>query len=121
MEEVLKRQLKYIKETKVHKDPMGYNWITYLWVMILSLWGGTANTIRRIKEGYTAHFSISEWLGDAVIAGFLGLLTFYLCEYANTTKPLNAVLVGIAAHQGTRGLVLLEKLIYKKLKKEIDT
>jgi len=100
-----------------YKDPTNYSLVTYLWVLILSLWGGTAHTIRKVKMGIINHFSISEWIGDMVISGFLGVITFYLCEYANIVAPLNAVLVGIAAHQGTRGIVLLEKWAFSKIKK----
>ena len=103
-----------------HKDPTNYSLFTYLWVLVLSLWGGTAHTIRKIREGVIKHFSFSEWIGDMVISGFLGVVTFYLCEYANIVAPLNAVFVGIAAHQGTRGIAMLEKIIAKKIGVKAD-
>jgi len=103
-----------------HKDPTNYNILTYLWVMILSLWGGTAHTVRKLRTGVIKHFSLSEWVGDMVISGFLGVVTFYLCEYANVSPPLNAVLIAVSAHQGTRGIVTLEKYIAKKLGVSVD-
>jgi len=99
-----------------HKDHSNYSWITYLWIMVLSIWGGTAHTIRKVRMGIIKHFSISEWIGDMVIASFLGIITFYLCEYANIQAPLNAVFIAISAHQGTRGIALLEKYIFEKFK-----
>ncbi|BCD59639.1 MULTISPECIES: phage holin family protein [unclassified Nitratiruptor] len=103
-----------------HKDPTNYSFFTYLWVLALSLWGGTAHTIRKIRNGTIKHFSLSEWIGDMVISGFLGVITFYLCEYAGIEQPLTAALVGISAHQGTRGISALEKYIAKKIGVKLD-
>ena len=109
------------KDNKMpNKSPENYDWVTYLWILIISLWGGTAHTIRKLRSGVIKHFSISEWIGDMVIAGFLGVMTFYICEYANIETPINAVLIGIASHQGTKGIIAMEKYISKKLGFSID-
>ncbi|BAF69596.1 phage holin family protein [Nitratiruptor sp. SB155-2] len=104
----------------MHKDPTNYSLLTYAWVLLLSIWGGTAHTIRKIRTGALKRFSFSEWIGDIVISGFLGVITFYLCEYANIVQPLSAALVGIAAHQGTRGISALETYIAKKIGVRLD-
>ena len=89
--------------------------ITWLWVMGLSIWGGTAHHIRKIKDGTIARFSIAEWLGDMVISGFIGLITYYFCLYSCFNEALTAALVGISAHQGTRGITLLERIVLDKV------
>ena len=95
----------------MNKSPLDYSWLTYLWIGVLSVLGGTAQTIRRIRSKKLKHFSISEWIGDVIVAGFLGVITFYLCEYSGIEQPLTAALVGIASHQGTKGLMALEQLL----------
>jgi hypothetical protein len=102
-------------EPMPHKDPTNYDVLTYVWVLVLSVWGGTAHTIRKIRDGHIKRFSLSEWVGDVTISGFLGVITFYLCEYGGIEQPLTAAIVGISAHQGTRGIVTLEHYIAKKL------
>jgi len=98
-----------------HKDPTNYSLLTYLWVLLLSIWGGITHHIRKVKSGALVRFSLSELVGDLFISGFLGVMTFYLCEYAQMDKLLTAFLVGISSHMGTRGLMMLEDLAAKKL------
>ena len=98
-------------------DPTNYGLITYMWILILSAWGGTAHNIRKIREGDLKRFSITEWIGDMVVAGFIGVITFYLCEYAHFEPVLTAAVVGITSHQGTRGIILLERAILKRIVK----
>jgi len=97
-----------------HNDPSNYSIITYIWVLILSLWGGITHHIKKIKTGVIARFSFSELVGDLFISGFIGVMTFYLCEYAAMDKMLTAFLVGISSHMGTRGLMMLEEVAAKK-------
>jgi hypothetical protein len=99
----------------MEKDPTNYGILTYLWVLILSIWGGTAHTIRKVRAGAIDRFSLSEWIGDCVISGFLGVITFWLCEYGELNQLLTAAIVGISAHQGTRGIMVLEKYIAQKI------
>lgn len=95
-------------------SPENYSLITYMWVIGLSILGGTAHNIAKLRNGTLTRFSIPEWIGDIVIAGFIGLITFYLCEYAKFPQELTAAFVGISAHMGTRAIVMFEKILFKK-------
>jgi len=103
-----------------HKDPGNYPLLTYLWVLALSVWGGVVNNIRKVKNGTLKRFSLAELIGDIAISGFIGVMTFYLCEYAGFEELLTAFLVGITSHMGTKGLSVLEDLAAKKLGIAID-
>lgn len=92
-----------------------FDWFTYAWIAFLSIFGGTAYNIKKLKQGDLKRFSISEWVGDITIAGFIGLITFYLCQYSGFEEPLTGAIVGIAAHQGTRGISILESIVFEKL------
>ena len=102
-----------------HKDPTTYNWITYLWVLALSVWGGVTHNIRKLRKGVIARFSLSELVGDVAISGFIGVLTFWLCEAAGFNQLWSAFLIGITSHMGTRGLMALEDIAAKKMGAEI--
>ena len=103
-----------------HKDPGNYPLLTYIWVLALSIWGGVVNNIRKIKNGTLKRFSLAELVGDVFISGFIGVMTFYLCEYAAFNSLLTAFLVGITSHMGTKGLSVLEDLAAKKLGVAVD-
>lgn len=103
-----------------HKDPSNYPMITYIWVIALSVWGGIVHHIKKVKSGAVNRFSFSELIGDIFISGFIGVMTFYLCEYGGFDQMLTAFLVGISSHMGTRGLMMLEELAAKKLGMSVE-
>lgn len=89
-------------------------YITYLWVIGVSLWGGVVSYFEK-KEPFSwvnlfAHLSSSS---------FAGLMTFFLCQYGNVPGPLTGVFCGLAAHMGTPALIKLVKRL-KPVKQFID-
>lgn len=96
---------------------MNNDFFVYLYVFVLSIFGGTAYNIRKIKEGILLRFSLSEWAGDIVISAFIGYLTFCFCQFYKMEMTISSVLIGISAHQGTRAIVLFEEIVFDYLKK----
>ncbi|MCK5295166.1 MAG: phage holin family protein [Arcobacteraceae bacterium] len=96
---------------------MNEDFIVYFWVLLLSIVGGTAHHIRKIKAGIIERFSFAEWFGDIFISAFVGYLTYCLCKYYEIPSELTAVFIGISSHLGTRAIILLEDIIYDKVKK----
>jgi hypothetical protein len=92
------------------KDPTHYAWITYVWVIALAMLGGVVNFSRKVREGVTRRFNISEFIGEVVTSAFAGLITFWLCEWSEVHPLLTAALVGIAGHMGSRAIFKLEQL-----------
>lgn len=97
------------------KDPFNYAVMTYAWVLLISIWGGTAAFIRKVKTRAGGHFSIAEWVGECVISGFVGIITFWLCEQAEIPRLYSAALIAITAHMGSRAILLGERLICKQI------
>lgn len=91
------------------KDPTNYSMITYLWVIVLSAWGGTVNFMRKRKSGEARPFNIAELTGEVFTSGFAGVLTFWLCEAAGISPLITAALVGISGHMGGRAIFRLER------------
>lgn len=98
-------------------DPQNYSIFTYLWVIILATWGGVTHNIRKIRSGELQRFSIAELAGDISISGFIGIMTFWLCQYAKIDPMLSAVLIGISSHMGTRAILPFEKAFGKWIEK----
>ena len=97
-----------------------YSTVTIIWVFILSLLGGVANYFRKVSGGVIKRFSIAELVGDLFISGFVGFITFLLCDSAGFDVKLTAAIVGISGHMGSRAIFLLERLINKKVNKIVD-
>lgn len=95
------------------KDPNNYTWITYAWVVGLSVLGGIASFWRKMREGVVRRFNITELIGEIFIAMFTGVVTFYLCESSGITQPMTSALVALSAHMGSRALYFLEKKFEK--------
>jgi hypothetical protein len=93
------------------KDPTTYSMITYAWVVGLSCWGGVVNYLRKVREGHTARFSFTEFVGELVTSGFVGVVTFWLCEMADLSQLLSAAFIGIAGHMGSRAIFTIEQAL----------
>ena len=96
-----------------------YPVVTYFMVLFLAFWGGIAGYAHKLKTNLTKRFSISELVGELVISGFVGVITFYLCEYMRFPPPLTGACVGIAGHMGSRFIFLVEKQVMNKLEKNL--
>jgi len=84
----------------------GYSWVTYVWVIGLSCAGGC---VRYLNKSPTA-FSIFILIRDVVTAGFMGLITFWLCQWTNISGPLSAVLIATSGLMGNHATRELEAL-----------
>lgn len=92
------------------KDPFGYPFLTYLWVVSLSCVGGAVRYLNTATK-----MSWLVLLRDVFTAGFAGLLTFWLCEWTNVQGPLAAVLIATSGLMGTRALKEVENLYRSRL------
>lgn len=101
------------------KDPMTYEFLTYFWVTIVSVWGGAASFIRRVRKMDQPRYSVVEFVGEIVISIGVGLLTFFLCEWANLDRMLSAALIGVTAHMGSRALLVGEQVLERWVKNRL--
>ena len=94
-----------------HKDPTQYQLITYAWVVGLSVMGGMVSFFRKVQARKTRTFNITEFIGEIVTSGFVGVLTFYFCEQAEINPLLTAFAVGVSGHMGSRLIFMIEQVI----------
>lgn len=93
------------------------------WALLigLSLWGGFASFVRKMKDGHARAWNFTEFVGELVISGFTGIITANLCDYIGAPAPLKYALVGIASHMGSRALFRLEAVLNTKFNLPADT
>jgi hypothetical protein len=92
------------------------------WVLLiaLSLLGGLASFMRKMKEGHVRAWNFTEFVGELVISGFTGIVVANLCDYIGAPTSLKYALVGIMAHMGSRALFKLESLANSKFNLPAD-
>lgn len=96
------------------KDPSNYTIMTYAWVFVLSSWGGAVSFYRKIQSGAARPWNIAELLGEILTSVFAGIVTFYLCEAGGIDGPMQAALVAISGHMGSRAIFIFENWASKK-------
>jgi hypothetical protein len=92
----------------LEKDPANYSAVTYLWVAALSTLGGVVSFLRKQRAGRVRAFNITEFIGELMTSALVGLITFWLCEWSNTSPLLSAALIAISGHMGSRALFQFE-------------
>jgi hypothetical protein len=102
-------------------EVLNYQSLTLTWVVALSLLGGAANYISKVSAGVIKRFSIVELIGDLCVSGFVGFVTFLLCDSAGFDARVTAALVGISGHMGSRAVFMLERTLTKKFSRFIDS
>lgn len=100
----------------IDKDPLSYPLITYVWIILISCWGGAVNFIRKVQSGKARVFNVTEFVGEIATSGFAGVITFWLCEASKFPPLMSAALVGISGHMGSRAIFLLENWLTRKFR-----
>lgn len=88
--------------------------LTWIWMLLLSVWGGLVNYIRKVREGESQKWSLSEIFGEIVISGFAGIITYLLCSSQGFDPLLTAAMAGISGHMGSRAIFMLENALKKR-------
>ena len=106
-----------VVKTAEETGPLAYSLLTYTWVFVLSAWGGMVSFHAKVKKGITRYCNIAELLGELFSSGFVGVLTFWLCEYSHLNQLLTAAFVGISGHMGARVIFLMERKLQSRAEK----
>lgn len=103
---------------RIAADPASIHWLTYLWVCVVSAWGGMVRFLNQMREKRES-FGDAMWTLAAglVSSTFVGLLTFFACEAAGFDKMATAICVAITGHMGAQGIAALEKVVMARLKR----
>jgi hypothetical protein len=92
------------------KNPFSDSILTYLAVFGVATLGGLVKYVN-----HTDKFRFWVLVRDLVTANFVGLLTFWLCEWMNIAGPLSAIMIATAGVMGTRLLNEFENLYRVRL------
>jgi hypothetical protein len=86
-------------------------WITqiipFALAIALSCFGGIVSYLNRIDKNGVA-FSFIRLSIEILTSGFVGIISFMLCDYAKLEWSTTAAIVAISGHMGTRALFMVE-------------
>ena len=100
-------------------SPENYSLITYVWVMGLSILGGIARVIFDLKKKVITSITLLNLVGEIFLSGFIGMMSFYICEYMEVPQPLGPAIIGVSAFMGTTTISLFIIWVRKKFGVEI--
>jgi len=99
------------------KDPDNVSWLLQLVPMIfavlLAALGGAIQYLNKIDRNGTA-FSFVKLLIEIATSGFVGIVSFELCDAAGFSWQITAALVAISGHMGARAIVLIETQVIRR-------
>jgi CHASE2 domain-containing sensor protein len=96
------------------KDPFSYPAVAYLWVIVWSAAGGIVSFRQKMLRGDARAFNMVEFIGEVTTSSFVGVISFWLCEYSEVPKLLEAVIIAVSGHMGTRAIFIFERYLMKK-------
>lgn len=88
--------------------------VTLPWVLFLSIAGGLVAFIRRLNkstEPQPLMHVFARLVGELVISGFAGLVTFLLCQEWGVSSNITAVFVAISGHMGGSAIDKIQEII----------
>lgn len=94
------------------RDPSSAPWTTYIWVVVLAVWGGIVRVIREVKLGGKTIWQILlTFLAECTVSSFAGVMTCLMVESSSLPRAYVYALGGLAGYMGGRALNLLESIV----------
>lgn len=95
------------------RDPLLYPATAYAWVIIWSVAGGLVNFYQKFKRGDVRAFNLVELVGELFCSGFVGVVTYWICQGAGVPPVWQAPIIAVSGHMSTRVLFLAEKAMLR--------
>ena len=97
-----------------NKAPLDYPLKQYGFILAIALLGGLVGWYAKVRRGEAAPWNVMQLTGELCTSAFAGLLAFWLCEYWSMPPALEAALVGVAGHMGTRAITAFEEFAQRR-------
>lgn len=99
----------------VARGPLDYPLKQYGLMLGIAILGGIVSWYGKVRSGVIQAVSVMQFVGEISTSAFAGLLAFWVAEWAGTPPMLQAALVGIAGHMGTKAISALEEFAQRRL------
>lgn len=94
-------------------------YLPFLFALSLSCIGGAVSYLNKIDRESTK-FNLFRFCVEIITSGFVGIVSFMLCDAASLDWSYTAAIVAISGHMGARALFLMENAIFINFLKRYD-
>jgi len=102
-------------QTPQARGPLDYPLKQYGLMLGIAVLGGIVSWYGKVRAGVVNAASVTQLVGEICTSAFAGLLAFWVADWAGTPAMLQAALVGIAGHMGTKAINALEQFAQARL------
>jgi hypothetical protein len=81
----------------------------------LATLGGFVSFCKKILQG--GKWKIGEFVAEVATSAFAGVVTFYLCQWAELSQLGTAAMVGIAGHSSSKAIAAFDDILTNVLSK----
>lgn len=93
-------------------DPFSHkNLIATAYMAAVAGAGGLVSFYQKVKAGKVRAFNVVEFVGEIVISGAVGILTYWICKGLEVNEYLTVAGVAITGHMGARAIFVAETKI----------
>lgn len=97
------------------KDPFTFPLRIYGLMLATAILGGFVSWYGKVRRKEIAPGSVFHLIGEITTSAFVGLVTFWLCEYLNLPQLITAPIVGVAGHMGAKAITMAERILQKRV------
>lgn len=102
-------------QASVAKDAFSFPLRTYGLMLATAILGGFVSWYSKVQRGEVSPGSVFHLIGEITTSAFVGLVTFWVCEYMNLPQLVTAPIVGVAGHMGAKAITLAERILQKRV------
>ena len=101
------------------RNPLQITLAEYGLMIGVAILGGFVGWIQKVKAGKLPPWSLANLIGEVVISGFAGLLTFWGCTALDLQLTVTAALAGMSGLLGSKGLVIAEQAAERFMERKL--
>lgn len=101
------------------RAPLSVPLAEYGLMLGMSILGALISWIRKVRKGEIPTWSLGYLIGEMTMSAFMGLLTFWVCEWRGLPQAVTASLCGVAGLASAKLLTLAEQFAERMAAKKL--
>ncbi len=96
------------------KGPLDVSLKQYGFFLAIALLGGFVSWFGKVRRGELAAANLMHLIGELCTSAMAGLLAFWVMQWLGTPDMLQAAVVGVSGHMGTKAVVWAEDVLKRR-------
>jgi len=103
-----------LASAQAEKGPLDVSLKQYGFFLAVALLGGFVSWFSKVRRGELSAASLMHLIGELSTSAMAGLLAFWIMEWLHTPAMLQAAIVGVSGHMGTKAIAWLENALKRR-------